>query len=123
MALFLVPIYFALGLAEANVASPFKDLCKAVVVYVTFTRLMVLPTYWLAYAFQWTAPRFSLERGGVVGEGVSPVMGYVVIPVRNAVSWILVASIVGMLIGSAVLYLFRHTRPVRARREWPLAAG
>lgn len=107
---FLVPIYFAFRFAEAGAEQPFKGLFESLVLYVTYTRLMIMPTYWLAYAFQWTAPRFSVAQGGVVGEGVSPIEGYLLIPMRNAIVWIVAATVLGMIIGSVSLFLLRRSR-------------
>jgi hypothetical protein len=72
------------------------------------TRLMIIPTYWLAYMFQWKAPRFGLQMGGVVGEGISPVEGYLWIPVRNALVWIVGGTIIGMIIAGVALLIRRR---------------
>ncbi len=104
---FIVPVYFALRIAAIGEAKRAKVLAKYLLLFTTYTRLMIMPTYWLAYAFQWPALRFSLKIGGVVGEGVSPLAGYVGIPIRNAVVWIIAATVIGMILGG-ITFLFRR---------------
>ena len=105
---FLVPVYFAVKIGSSGEGHPFKELFKAVALFAIFTRVMVMPTYVLAYMFQWTAPRFSLTRDRVVGEGVSPLDGYLIIPVRNALVWAAIATILGVVIGSITLAIRRR---------------
>jgi hypothetical protein len=109
---FLVPIYFARQIAVSGDPKPFKSLIKSTALYAAYTRLMVLPTYWLAYVFNWTAPRFSSAQGGVVAadgaEPVTPLMAYLIIPVRNALVWILFATIVGGLVGWITFAILRR---------------
>ena len=70
---FLIPIYFAVGMAAREEAHPYKALVKLIVLYGVGVRLMVAVSYSLAYLFQWSAPRFS--GGGVVGEEVDGTSG------------------------------------------------
>jgi hypothetical protein len=105
---FIVPFFFAQSIAKSGVARPYLELFKKLFMFSLFTRLMVLPTYWLAYAFQWTAARFRLDAGGVVGEGVTPFQGYLVIPALNGLSWIIFAVLVGMLFGGVTLLVRRR---------------
>jgi hypothetical protein len=100
---FVVPVYFAYQIAGSGEARPYKTLFRQLLLFVTYTRLMIMPAYWLAYALRWTAPRFWLRQGGVVGEGVSPLQGYLLYPVRNALVWIIAATIIGIIIGSITL--------------------
>lgn len=111
---FLVPIYFALRISRSGEPRRYLALLKKLLLFTAYTRLMVLPTYWLAYALQWIAPRFSLKMGGVVGEGVTPLQGYVWFPIRNAIVWIVFAAILGMIIGGITLLVRRETTPVEA---------
>ena len=74
----LVPIYFGVNLAAVD--SPYKSLFKTLLCFVAYTRVMVMATYIAAYHFQWPAARFSVEGGGVVGEGVTALQGLLVIP-------------------------------------------
>ena len=102
----LVPIYFGLNLAAAD--SPYKSLFKTLLCFVAYTRVMVMATYMAAYQLKWTAPRFSVEGGGVVGEGVTALEGLLLIPVRNLLIWIVIGTLVGMIIGSIVVAVKRR---------------
>ncbi len=108
----LLPICFALRIASAGEASPFKGLFMDVLLFGVYTRLMVMLTYIIAYFYKWQAPRFSASQGGNVGENITPLMGAVVIPVRNAVIWVIFAAVVGMIIGGITLLIAR--KPKRA---------
>ena len=99
----LVPVYFGLVLANRQDLPRFVTLAKLVVLYALFTRLMVLVSYSLAYVFQWSAPRFSVEGGGVVGEGVTPLQGLFLTPASNQVFWVIGGVVMGILLGSASL--------------------
>jgi hypothetical protein len=105
---FVVPVYFAFRIAGAGVTKPFMTLLKSLLVYNTYTRLMVLPTYWLAYALQWSAVRFSFEGGGNVGPEVTPLAGWLGIPVRNFIAWVIATTILGMIIGGVTLLIRRR---------------
>jgi hypothetical protein len=104
---FLLPICFALRIASSGEAKPFLGLFKDVLLFSIYTRIMVMVTYVIAYFFKWTAPRFSVAQGGNVGENVSFVNGVLIVPLRNAVFWVILASAVGMIIGSVTLALAR----------------
>jgi len=105
---FIVPFYFVSAIVRNGNTRPYLDLLKSLFAFSLFTRLMVLPTYWLAYAFQWPAMRFRLDAGGVVGEGVTPLQGYLVYPLLNGLSWVPVATILGMILGGTALYVRRR---------------
>ncbi len=107
---FLLPVCLALKIAVDNEPKPYAKLLRDVLLFAVITRIMVMITYMAAYAFQWQASRFSLAGGGNVGSNVSPVTGLLVIPVRNALIWIIFATLVGMLIGSAILWVKRRGR-------------
>lgn len=111
---FLVPVYFAMQISQFDSPSPYKSLFGALGLYAIYTRLMVLPTYSLAWWLNWQAPRFQLQQGGVVGEGVSALQGLLVIPLRNAAIWIISAVIIGMIIGSVTLAIKRKTASAKA---------
>jgi hypothetical protein len=40
-----------------------------------------------------------------VGEGIGPLQGYLVIPGRNAVVWIVMAMVIGLALGSILLLI------------------
>jgi hypothetical protein len=105
---FIIPFFFAARIHKSGDPKPYKTLFKNLLLFSIYTRLMVMVTYALAYAFQWTAPRFSLAMGGVVGEGVTPIQGYLWYPVRNAIVWIVFAVVLGMILGGVSLLIRRR---------------
>jgi hypothetical protein len=110
--LYLVfPVLFALRIAASGEAGPFKALFKALLLFGVYTRLMVMASYMLAFLFQWQAPRFSLKMGGNVGPDVSALQGLLVIPARNALIWIVMATVLGMIIGGIILFRKRKPAP------------
>jgi hypothetical protein len=110
----IVPIYFAVRIAKGAADRPYRALLKNTALYATLARCMVIPTYWLAYHFQWTAPRFSAERGGNVGPNISPFMGYIGIPLLALAAWVIFSVVIGGGIGSIVIKLMRKKRALAA---------
>jgi len=108
----IMPVLFGWSIASTHTAGRYKALFKDVFLFALYTRLMVAVTYMLAYLFRWSAPRFAESNGGPVGENISLLRGILLIPVLNAVTWIITATIVGMILGSIVLLLKR--RPAAA---------
>jgi hypothetical protein len=106
---FIAPVYFAFRIANSGVERPYRALLKTIALFTALARSMVIPTYWLAYYFQWTAPRFSVQEGGNVGPNVTPLWGYVFIPFGAAVVWILISLVVGGLLGSLVIKVRRKS--------------
>src|SRR4051794_34352088 len=106
---FIAPIYFAFRIATSGVERPYRTLFKKTALFTALARSMVIPMYWLAYHYQWTAPRFSVAEGGNVGPNVSPFMGYVGIPVAAAIVWILISLIAGGGLGSIVIKMKRKS--------------
>ena len=102
---FLVPIYFAVGMAAGGEAHPYKALMKLIVLYGVGVRLMVAVSYSLAYLFQWSAPRFS--GGGVIGEGVTALQGLLLNPAFNLLPGLIMAIGSGLLVGPATLAIRR----------------
>ena len=110
--LYLVfPVLFALRIAASGEPGPFKTLFKTLLLFGVYTRLMVMASYMLAFLFKWQAPRFSLKMGGNVGPDVSALQGLLVIPVRNALIWIVMATVLGMIIGGIILFRKRKPAP------------
>jgi hypothetical protein len=99
----ICPLYFAVRIAKTGVLRPYSTLLKTTALYTALARAMVIPTYWLAYYYQWQQPRFSTAQNGNVGPGVTPLFGYVLIPIGAAVVWIIVSLIVGGGLGSIVI--------------------
>jgi hypothetical protein len=86
---------------------PYRTLLKSTALFTALARSMVIPTYWLAYHYQWSALRFSVANGGNVGPNVTPLMGYVAIPLFAAIAWIVFSLIVGGGLGSIVIKMKR----------------
>ena len=101
---FVFPVLFALRIARDRETGRVKALFREVFLFAVYTRLMVAVSYMAAYQFQWTAPRFSAAMGGNVGPGVSPLSGLLLIPGRNALIWIVLATALGMIIGGVTLW-------------------
>src|SRR5947209_5250553 len=76
----IAPLYFAFRIANSGIERPYRTLLKKTALFTALVRSMVIPTYWLAYYFQWTALRFSVAQGGNVGPNVTPLRGYVFVP-------------------------------------------
>ncbi len=107
---FAVPIFFALQIHRFGDERPFRILSLQVLLFAVYTRLMVMVTYMLAYQFQWQAPRFHLSRGGVVGEGVTPLQGLLWIPLRNFFFWVVAATVIGTILGGISLKIVSKRR-------------
>ncbi len=104
---FLIPIYFAVGMAASDEVHPYKALIKLIVFYGVGVRLMVAVSYSLAYLFQWSAFRFSTEGGGPVGEGVTALQGLLLTPAFNLLPGLIMAIGSGLLVGPATLAIRR----------------
>ena len=103
----IAPLYFAFRIAKSDVPRPYLTLLKNTALFTVLARAMVIPTYWLAYMYQWPQGRFSVAQGGVVGPGVTPLQGYVVIPLLAAGAWIIISLVVGGGLGSIVIKVKR----------------
>ena len=108
---FIFPVLFAVRIGKDQATGRVKALLNNVVLFALYTRLMVMVSYMAAYAFQWRAPRFSAAMGGNVGPDVGPLSGVLIIPVRNALIWVVGATIIGMIIGGITLMLRRKPLP------------
>jgi hypothetical protein len=105
----IVPLYFSVRIANSGVDRPYRTLLKKTALYTVLARSMIIPTYWLAYYYQWPAFRFSVAAGGNVGPNVTPLFGYVLIPLGAALAWILISLVVGGGLGSVVIAIKRKT--------------
>src|SRR6185436_9560251 len=61
MYLLIFPIYFAIRIAHSGVDHPYRQLLKSITMYAALARGLVIPTYWLAYIYQWQTPRFLVS--------------------------------------------------------------
>jgi hypothetical protein len=103
---FLFPVLFAIQIRAQKDSRPFRRLLKNVILFAFYTRVMVMITYMMAYAFKWTSPRF-IYPGGNVGPNVDALTGILLIPLRNILIWVVLATILGMIIGSITLLVKR----------------
>ena len=101
----ILPVLFAFYIVAEGESRPLRALFNNVLLFAVYTRLMVMITYMLAYSFKWEAPRFSLPGGGNVGNDVNALNGFLLIPLRNALIWIIMAVILGMIIGGVTIWL------------------
>jgi hypothetical protein len=108
---FIMPALFAVRIVGSGNPRPVRGLFMDLLLFGVYTRLMVLVTYLAAYYFRWQAPRFGQSQGGNVGEGISPLQGLLVIPLRNAAVWIVFVVIIGMIIGGITLKLRKRPQP------------
>ena len=107
----IFPVLFALRIAASGEPGRFKALFQTLLLFSLCTRIMVMVTYMMAYLLKWQAPRFSIKGGGNVGPDVGALQGLLVIPIRNALIWIVLATAVGMIIGGVVLFVKRKSAP------------
>ncbi|HYK89244.1 MAG TPA: hypothetical protein VE398_10765 [Acidobacteriota bacterium] len=106
---FLLPVCFALRIASSHEASPFKGLLLDVLLFGVYTRLMVMATYMIAFVLKWHSPRFTPQMGGNVGDNINFVNGFFLIPLRNAVIWVVMVTVIGMIIGGITLAIARKS--------------
>jgi hypothetical protein len=101
------PVYFAIRVGMSAESRPYFILFKLIALYVVLTRIMILPTYWLARIYGWPQGRF----GGVASG--SPFMGFFVIPFATAAFWIVASVIFGSVVGFFIIAIMRRlsTRP------------
>lgn len=105
----IVPLYFSVRIANSGVDRPYRTLLKKTALYTILARSMVIPTYWLAYYYQWPAFRFSVAANGNVGPNVTPLVGYVLIPLGAALAWVIASLVIGGGLGSIVIAIKRKT--------------
>jgi hypothetical protein len=105
-----LPILFAWSIVHRGEARWFRVLLKDLFFFALYTRLMVMFTYMLAYLFGWEAPRFSTAMGGNVGDNMNVVRGLLVIPVRNALIWIMFAVVIGLILGAITVWLKKKSK-------------
>jgi hypothetical protein len=107
----IAPLYFAFLIAASSVRRPYLTLLKSTLVFATVARAMIVPTYWLAYIYQWPQQRFRADQAGVVGEGVTSMQAYVWVPLILSVEWIVVSVLIGGALGSVVIAVKRRRQP------------
>jgi len=105
VALYLVfgPIYFAVRISRSGIDHPYRQLFKSIALYAALARALVIPTYWLAYIYQWQIPRFLVSQGGVVGPNVGPFRAFVGVPLAAGIAWVIGSLIIGGTLGLIVI--------------------
>jgi hypothetical protein len=116
LALVIFPLYFGYRIANTDTPRPYVALLKLVAAYAVLSRLLVIPTYWLAYIYQWPEPRFAAANGGVVGDGITPLTAYIVIPLAALLAWPIGSLVIGGALGSVLIKLKRKPVPLTATR-------
>jgi hypothetical protein len=106
----IAPLYFAIRIGGSDVERPYLTLLKTTTLYALLVRLMVVPTYWLAYLFQWPEARFRADQNGVVGPDVTAFAAFIWVPLILTVSWTIGSLIVGGVLGTIVLSIRRLLR-------------
>jgi len=106
--LVIFPIYFAVRIARSGVEHPYRQQLKSTTLYAALARSLVIPTYWLAYIYQWQVPRFLVTQGGVVGPGVTPLRAFVLVPLVAGIAWVIGAFVIGGTLGTIVIAVMRR---------------
>ena len=102
---FIMPAAFAVAIKNGGHARAFGRLMKDVVLFAAYTRIMVAITYVAAHYLNWTAARISVAQGGTVGQEIQSWQRLLFIATRNAIIWIVMAAILGAIVGSISLYI------------------
>lgn len=108
----IAPIYFAIRIARSDEARPYRTHFKLTALFALLARLMVAPTYYLAYMLDWgEIPRFTVEGGGVVGA--DSMLQVILTPIVLTIVWTLASVIVGGLLGTLIIAIGRRMAPAR----------
>ena len=99
----LFPVYFAMKILERGFEKPFVTLIKTTVMWAVPVRAAVAITYVLGYVYQIDSVRFQTQSLGPVGEGVTPLEGYLLLPLLNFASWMFTAVILAAITGGITL--------------------
>ena len=97
------PIYFAIKILELGFDRPFVTLIKTTVTWAVPVRVAIAITYVLGYVYQIDSLRFQTGSQGPVGEGVTPLEGYLLLPLLNFGSWMVIAVILAAITGGITL--------------------
>jgi len=97
------PVYFAIKILELGFDRPFVALIKSTVMWAVPVRVAIAITYVLGYVYQIDSLRFQTGSMGPVGEGVTPLEGYLLLPLLNFGSWMVIAVILAAITGGITL--------------------
>lgn len=99
----LFPIYFATRIVERGFERPFVTLIKTTVMWAVPVRAVIAITYVLGYVYQIDSLRFQAQSLGPVGQGVTPLEGYLLLPLLNFGSWMIAAVVLATVTGGITL--------------------
>ena len=102
----LAPFYFAMKVARSSETRPYVTLAKMSASFVLVAASMVGVTYSVSSVFGFSAYRFTVEGGGVIGEGITPLQGYIVMPLGNFGLTALIGLVAAIVVGPVVLWMF-----------------
>ena len=105
---FLAPLYFAINVARSSETRPYVMLAKMSGGFVLVAASMVGATYSLSSLFGFSAYRFTVEGGGVIGEGVAPLQRFILLPLSSFGLTALIGLVAAVVIGPVVLWFFRR---------------
>ena len=105
----LFPVYFAMKILELGFEKPFVTLIKTTVMWAVPVRAAVAITYVLGYVYQIDSLRFQTQSLGPVGEGVTPLEGYLLLPLLNFASWMFAAVILASITGGITLRVTKRS--------------
>ena len=106
----LIPGYLATKIARSNEMRPYFVLARVSVGFVLIAASMVGITYSLAYPLGFSAYRFTVDSGGVVGDSVTPVQGLIMTPLTNFGLTLGIGLAAAIVIGPSVLWILRRSR-------------
>jgi hypothetical protein len=103
----IVPVYFAVRLGSSGEPRPYRSQFILTAKYAAIVRAMLIPVYWAAYIFEWSAHRFTISGGGPIGG--SPAYGFLQ-PFVLSMIWIVSSTLIGGAVGCAVIGAIRGAR-------------
>lgn len=113
--LILVPIYFMLKILDSGVQKPFVEMLKVSAIFAVIVRLIIAVTYAAAYGLKWDfAARFSTERGGPVGPDVTPLQGYLTIPLTGMLFGVVIAVVAAAIVGGITMLVKQRAQAAKA---------
>lgn len=101
----LFPIYFATKILDLGFDKPFVTLIKTTVMWAVPVRVAVAFTYVLGYVYQIDSLRFQPGSLGPLGEDVTSLQGYLVLPLTNFASWMFAAVLLAVITGGGTLFV------------------
>lgn len=105
----LFPVYFAMKIRELGFERPFLTLIKITVMWAVPVRLAVALTYVLGYVYQIDSSRFQADSLGPVGADVTPLQGFLMLPLLNFSSWMVIGVIMAAITGGITLIVKRQS--------------